>query len=98
MASPLAEAAVEAIEIDAFATDIPDIIYEGDTFYALAKKRFTTIPISNITAAGGVTRPSFRVNMRVQSGASIAQGTGNGDFLGRGTGSQWAGMALSPVF
>lgn len=98
MASPLAEAAVEAIELDAFATDIPDLIYQGDTLYALFKKRATTIPISNISAAGGVTRPSFRVNMRVQSGAAIAQGTGNGDSLGRGTGSQWAGMALSPVF
>jgi hypothetical protein len=98
MASPLAEAAVEAIELDAFATDIPDLIYEGDYLYSLAKKRFTTVPVSNISAAGGVTRPSFRVNMRVQSGAAIAQGTGNGDSLGRGTGSQWAGMALSPVF
>jgi hypothetical protein len=98
MANPLSEAAVEAIELDAFAKDIPDLIYEGDTLYALFKKRATVIPISNVTAAGGVTRPSFRVPMRIQSGAPIAQGTGNGDSLGRGTGSQWAGMALSPVF
>lgn len=58
----------------------------------------TIIPVSNITAAGGVTRPSFRVPMRIQAGAAIAQGTGNGDSLGRGTGSQWAAFALSPVF
>lgn len=98
MANPLAEAAVQAIELDAFAKDIPDLVYEGDTLYSLFKKRATVIPVSNVTAAGGVTRPSFRVPMRIQSGASIAQGTGNGDSMGRGTGSQWAGMALSPVF
>lgn len=98
MPSPLAEAAVQAIELDAFAKDIPDLVYEGDTLYSLFKKRATVIPVSNITAAGGVTRPSFRVPMRIQSGAAISQGTGNGDSMGRGTGSQWAGMALSPVF
>lgn len=96
--APLVEAAVQAIELDAFAKDIPDLIYEGDTLYALFKKRATVIPISNVTAAGGVTRPSFRVPMRIQSGAALNQGTGNGDGMGRGTGSQWQGMALSPVF
>lgn len=43
-------------------------------------------------------RPSFRVPVRVQAGAGISQGTGNGDSLGRGTGSLWAAFALSPVF
>ena len=50
------------------------------------------------TAAGGITRPSFRVPLRIQAGAGLSQGTGNADSLGRGTGSQWAGFALSPVF
>jgi len=36
--------------------------------------------------------------LRIQAGAAIAQGTGNADSLGRGTGSQWAGFALAPVF
>lgn len=98
MPTPLVEAAVQAIELDAFAKDIPDLIYEGDTLYSLFKKKSTVIPISNISAAGGITRPSFRVPMRIQSGAPIAQGTGNGDSMGRGSGSQWQGMALSPVF
>lgn len=98
MANPLAEAAVQAIELDAFAKDIPDMIAHGDTLYTLMKKNATTIPISNVTAAGGQTRPSFRVPMRLQAGAGITQGTGNGDSLGRGSGSQWAGFALSPVF
>ena len=31
MPNPLAEAAVEAIELDAFSKDIPDLIYKGDT-------------------------------------------------------------------
>src|SRR5579862_8001770 len=98
MPTPLQESAVQAIELDAFAKDIPNLIYEGQTLYKTFKERATVIPVSNITAGGGVTRPSFRVPMRVQSGAPIAQGTGNGDSLGRGSGSQWAGMALSPVF
>jgi hypothetical protein len=62
------------------------------------KNNATVIPVSNVTAAGGVTRPSFRVPMRVQAGAALSQGTGNADSLGRGTGSQWAAFALSPVF
>lgn len=95
---PLLEAAVEAIEIDAFAPKIEDLVYEGQTLYSFAKKNFTKVPIANITAAGGTTRPAWRVNMRIQSGASIAQGTGNADSMGRGTGSQWVGMALSPIF
>lgn len=98
MASPLSEAAVEAIELDAFSKDIPDLIQFDKTLYSLFKQNATTIPVSNVTAAGGTTRPSFRIPMRIQAGAGLSQGTGNGDSLGRGTGSQWAAFALSPVF
>lgn len=98
MANPLQETAVEAIELDAFSKDIPDLIMFSKTLYSLFKNNATVIPISNVTAAGGTTRPSFRVPMRIQAGAGLAQGTGNGDSLGRGTGSQWAAFALSPVF
>src|SRR5690348_4092457 len=98
MASPLSESAVEAIELDAFSKEIPSLIPFDKTLYGGFKNNATIVPVSNITAAGGVTRPSFRVPMRVQAGAAIAQGTGNGDSLGRGTGSQWAAFAVSPVF
>lgn len=98
MASPLQEAAVEAIELDAFSKDIPDLIPKSDTLYSFFKANATVVPVSNVTAAGGVTRPSFRVPMRIQAGAALSQGTGNADSLGRGTGSQWAAFALSPVF
>lgn len=54
--------------------------------------------VSNETAAGGTARPSFRVPFRVQGGAAPAQGTGNADSLYRGSGSQWAAFAVSPVF
>ena len=54
--------------------------------------------VSNETAAGGTARPSFRVPFRVQAGAAVAQGTGNADSLYRGSGSQWAAFAVSPVF
>ena len=98
MPNPLAEAAVESIELDAFSKDIPDLIPKSQTLYSFFKSNATIIPVANVTAAGGVTRPSFRVPMRIQAGAALAQGTGNADSLGRGTGSQWAAFALSPVF
>jgi len=97
-ANPLMETAVEAIELDAFSKRIPDLIPHDETLYGYLKSNATTIPISNITAAGGVPRPSFRIPFRAQAGAAISQGTGNADSLGRGTGSTWAAFALSPVF
>jgi len=98
MPNPLVESAVEAVELEAFSKDIPDLIFKGTTAYSLFKNRATTIPVSNVTAAGGVTRPSFRVPFRAQAGAAIAQGTGDASSLLRGTGSSWQDFALSPIF
>jgi hypothetical protein len=95
---PLLEAAVEAVELDAFAKEIPDLVFHGTTAYSLFKAEATKIPVSNQSNAGGTQRPSFRVPFRVQAGASIAQGTGNADSMGRGTGSQWASFAIAPVY
>jgi|SRR5215475_86676 len=95
--NPLQEAAVESIELDAFAKDIPDLVPLFDTLYSFAKKNFKTVPSSNITEGGGTTRPSARVPFRVQAGAPITQGTGDADGLGRGSGSLWRSFALSPV-
>ena len=94
----LLEAAVEAVELDAFAKEIPDLVFHGTTAYSLFKAEATNIPVSNQSTAGGTTRVSFRVPFRVQSGAAISQGTGNADSMGRGTGSQWASFALAPVY
>lgn len=95
---PLLEASVEAVELEAFSKDIPDLIFKGTSAYSLFKNRSTTIPISNVTAAGGVTRPSFRVPFRAQAGAPIAQGTGDASSLLRGSGSTWQDFAISPIF
>lgn len=96
-ANPLAEAAVEAVELENFAKGIPSYVYKGRTVYNLFKKGAKSYPTANITQAGGVTRPAFRVPIRIQSGAAIFQATGNGDALGRGTGSQWIAGDLSPI-
>lgn len=96
--SALLEAAVEAVELDAFAKEIPDLVFHGTTAYSLFKNEATKIPVSNQSNAGGVQRPSFRVPFRVQAGAPISQGTGNADSMYRGTGSQWASFALAPVY
>jgi hypothetical protein len=94
----LLEAAVEAVELDAFAKEIPDLVFHGTTAYSMFKAEATKIPVSNQSNAGGVQRPSFRVPFRVQAGAAISQGTGNADSMNRGTGSQWASFALAPVY
>lgn len=97
MANPLAEAAVEAVELENFAKGIPDLVFKGHTVYNFFKKGAKSYPTANITQAGGVTRPAFRVPVRMQSGAAIFQATGNGDALGRGTGSQWVSGDISPI-
>lgn len=94
----LLEAAVEAVELDAFAKEIPDLVFHGTTAYSMFKAEATNIPVSNQSNAGGTQRPSFRVPFRVQGGSSIAQGTGNADSMGRGTGSQWASFAIAPIY
>ena len=94
----LLEAAVEAVELDAFAKEIPDLVFHGTTAYSLFKAEATNVPVSNQSNAGGTVRASFRVPFRVQSGAAISQGTGNADSMGRGSGSQWASFALAPVY
>lgn len=96
--NPLQESAVESIEVDQFAEKIPDLVYHGTTTYSLFKQKAHTMKISNQTAAGGVTRSSMKIPFRVQGGAPVAQGTGNGDSLYRGSGSQWAAFAIAPVF
>ena len=98
MANPLLESAVEAVELEAFSKDIPSLIPKGTTAYSLFKNRATTIPVSNVTQAGGTTRPSFRVPFRPLAGAAIQTGTGDASSLLRGTGSAWDGFALSPIF
>ena len=92
------EAAVEAVEIEAFSTEIPSLIPMSKSLYSLAQDRFTKVPVSFQTTGGTTTRPSFRVPFRVQGGAFISQGTGNGDSLGRGNMSIWNDFVLSPVW
>lgn len=100
------EAAVQGIELEAWNKMIPDLVYSGKTLYNRFKSGTKTYPTANVTASpGNITtttgiaqRPAFRVPMRVQSGAAIVQGTGDGDSLGRGTGSQWISGDISPVF
>jgi hypothetical protein len=97
MANPVAEAAVEAVELESFAKGIQDLVYKGRTAYNFFKKNSKTFPTAVTTQAGGVARPAFRIPTRMQSGAAIFQATGNGDALGRGTGSQWVSGDLSPI-
>ena len=104
--TPLDEAAVQGIELESWAKMIPDLMYDGKTLYTRFKKGTKTYPVANVTAAPGnigattgvAQRPAFRVPVRVQSGATIVQGTGDGDSLGRGSGSQWVSGDIAPIF
>ena len=106
MASPLAEAAVEGIEIENWEKQIRDLVGTFKTLYTKIKSAVKTYETAYITAAPGnigatagvAQRAAFRVPVRVQSGSAIQQGTGDGDSLGRGTGSQWISGNISPVF
>src|SRR5450631_2156661 len=92
------EAAVESVEIEAFSTEIPSLIPMSKTLYSLAQDKFTKVPVSFQTLGGSTSRPSFRVPFRVQGGAAIKQGTGDGDSLGFGNMSVWQDFVLSPVW
>lgn len=97
MANPVAEAAVQAVELENFAKGIPDLVFKGRTLYNFFKKGSKTYPTAVTTLAGGTSRPAFRIPVRMQSGAAIFQATGNGDALGRGTGSLWVSGDLAPI-
>ena len=94
----LLEASVEAIEVEAFSKEIPDLIGHYETAYNLFKNNAKSVPISYQTLGGANARPSFRVPFRVQAGAPIVQSSGDAASMGRGSGSQWQGFVLSPVF
>src|ERR1700734_963176 len=101
--APLQEAAVQGIELESWNKMIPDVVYSGKMLYNRIKNGTKTYPTANITAAPNTAgslsqRPAFRVPMRIQSGAAIVQGTGDGDSLGRGTGSLWISGDIAPIF
>jgi hypothetical protein len=104
--APLQEAAVEGIELEAWMKQVADLIGTFKTLYNRIKSSVKSYPTAYITAAPGnvgattglAQRPAFRVPMRIQAGSPIVQGTGDGDSLGRGTGSQWVSGDIQPVF
>lgn len=93
----LLESNVEAVEVEAFAKEIPDVLPMFKGLYNLFKANATYQEIANTTLAGGTTRGAFRVPFRVQGGAPVVQSAGDNASLGPGTGSNWQGFVLSPV-
>lgn len=102
--NPVVEGAVEGVELEAWAKQVSDPIYSARTLYQRLKSGAKTYPTANITQRPSTTagtmasRPAFNVPMRIQSGAAIVQGTGNGDSMGRGSGSFWISGDIAPVF
>ena len=100
--SPVGQAAVGGIELQQWAKIIADPIYFADTLYERFKSGSKSYPTANVQtgpdiSGNGVSIPTFQVPMRIQSGAGITQGTGDGDSMGDGSGSTWIHGNLSPV-
>lgn len=100
--TPVGQAAVGGIELQQWAKMIADPIYTADTLYQRFKGGAKTYPTANLqlspdSSANLTTIPTFQVPMRIQSGAAITQVTGDGDSMGRGSGSLWIHGNIAPV-
>lgn len=95
------ELAVEAIELEAFVEEIPDLQQHFDKLQTRLEKGGKKIQCSNQTNRGGVQRAPFWAAVRVQGGAAIQQfGTDTSTTApawGRGTGSNFVSFAAAPV-
>lgn len=101
--SALAEANVQAVELEEVREEIPDLMLTEDTLLTRLRKASRVIPMSTSTGGGaGSTfdstgRPSLRIPMRVQAGSMHQQFSADGGDMGRGTGSLYAAQFLTPV-
>ncbi len=95
------ETAVEAIELEAFVQDIPDLQQHFNKLQNRLEKGGKKIQVSNQTNRGGIARSPFWASVRVQGGAPIQQfGTDTSTTApawGRGSGSKFVAMAASPI-
>ena len=103
------ELAVEAIELESFVAEIPDLQQHFDRLQTKLEKGGKKIQCSFNTNRGGIQRAPFWAGTRVQGGAPIQQfGLGTtapigGDGVGtvptwtRGSGSFFVSMAASPI-
>ena len=105
------ELAVEAIELESFVEEIPDLQAHFDKLQTRLEKGGKKIQCSFSTNRGGVQRAPFWAGTRVQGGAPIQQfGLGTSAPIGgdsssspyvpawsRGSGSNFVSMCASPL-
>ena len=95
------ELAVEAVELEAFVQEIPDLQAHFDKLQTRLEKGGKKIQCSYQTNRGGVQRAPFWASARVQGGAPIQQfGSDTATTApawGRGSGSKFVAMAASPI-
>src|SRR4029077_12249867 len=100
-ASLSTELAVEAIELEAFVQEIPDLQAHFDKLQNRLEKGGKKIQVSYQTNRGGTQRSPFWAGTRVQGGAPIQQfGTDTSTTApawSRGSGSKFVSMAASPI-
>ena len=95
------ETAVQAVELEAWVEDIPDLQAHFDKLQTRLEKGGHKIPISNYTTAGGTGRAPMRIPFRAQGGAAIQQFAADTSssvaIWPRGTGSLFDDFVASPV-
>jgi hypothetical protein len=95
------ELAVEAVELDAWVSEIPDYQAHFDRFLTRLEKSAHKIEIANATSGGGTSRSPMRVPFNPQNGAAIQQATADTSSAiyvwQRGTGSTYDGFTAAPV-
>ncbi len=94
----LNEAAVESIEIESVGKEIALTWPTFDGLYNLFEKSAKKVNIANVTQAAGTTRSAWREELLIQGASGIQVGTGDGNGMFSGTGSQTAAFAMAPIF
>jgi hypothetical protein len=94
----LNEAAVESIELENVGKEISILWPTFKGLYNHLEKSAKKVNIANVTQAAGTTRSAWRETMIIQGGSGISVGTGDGNSLMSGTGSQTAAFAMAPVW
>jgi hypothetical protein len=95
------ETAVEAVELEAWVEDIPDLQAHFDRLLTRIEKFGNKVNISNFTSAGSVGRSPMRIPFRAQGGAAVQQFAADTSssvaIWPRGTGSTYDAFVASPV-
>lgn len=94
----LNESAVESIELEHVGKEIATLWPTFQGLYNEFSKSAKKVNIANVTSGAGTTRNAWREPMIIQGASGIQVGSGDGNSLGLGTGSQTASFTMAPIW